>query len=182
MDVTDLKQLVWESKQGQQALIVDIQLSLSFWCWDGFVEQDRGQDFFHWVFYKCFSSCNWTTRQLALPSSSVQTCTPQAFPVQMPAQALETLFVKLFLLVFNSHNSRFWAKRLFSDPLNIFPFEAVKVAFNNSRAQMFFFFVIKTFPRSCTAAVEQHLEESAWGKAYLTFNPKLNNLTVLHCS
>lgn len=93
VDVTDLKQLVWESKQGQQALIVAIQLSLSFWCWAGFVEQERGEDFFHWVFYKCFSSSNWTTRQLALPSSSVQTCTPQAFLVQMPAPALESLFV-----------------------------------------------------------------------------------------
>lgn len=77
------------------------------------------------------------------------------FPTSDASTSTGVLVCKLFLLVFNSHNSRFCAKRLFFDPLNVFSFEAVKVAFNNSRNKMFFFLCKQDLSRklySCSGA------------------------------
>lgn len=109
--------------------------------------------------------CHWL-----LQLSRLVRITPSKFKCQDKHWSLE--FLRLFLLVFNSHNSRFWAKRLFSDPLNIIPFKYVKVIFSNSRNKMLFFFETKIFSWSCMAAMKCIWKKSAWGKAYLTFKPK----------
>lgn len=129
------------------------------------------------------SSCNWIARPLALPSDFLQLSrlvriVVSKFRCQDKHWSLR--FLRLFLLVFNSHNSRFWAKRLLSDPLNVIPFKYIKVIFNNSRNVFLLWnqdFSMKLY--SCNEVASGRKVLGA--KHTLPSNPKMHNLTTPHC-